>query len=263
MRPGRYNGRVTVPADFSDPAPLSEQVRQAHGDAWQAEGLVRVPYGGGVGRVRGARLMASGIRTPKWNNADITSGDPDLEALTDWYRARDLPWGIRVPLELDIGLGTPVFVKRSFGLRRLTADAVDMAGIEIRLATKDDLQAYVAVDSAAFGEDAGLSRQWVEPTLGHPGFNHWIAFSADQPVGVVEVVATDEEAGPAAMVGGLGVESGWEDRGIERQLAHRAIAHAFENGAKLVHAHDQDAKLCITLGFVEVPGFLIRVVRAT
>jgi hypothetical protein len=29
--------------------------------------------------------MASGIRTPKWNNADVTHEQVDLEALSAWY----------------------------------------------------------------------------------------------------------------------------------------------------------------------------------
>jgi hypothetical protein len=55
-------------------------VRTAHADAWQAEGRLREPYGGGACAVRGARAMASGIRTPKWNNADVTHEQVDLEA---------------------------------------------------------------------------------------------------------------------------------------------------------------------------------------
>jgi hypothetical protein len=40
---------------------LTQLVRMAHADAWEAEGRLRERYGGGVARVRGARLMASGI----------------------------------------------------------------------------------------------------------------------------------------------------------------------------------------------------------
>ena len=64
-----------------DPGSLTARVRAAHGNAWQVEGRARRAYGGGAHAVRGARLMASGLPTPKWNNADITSADVDLDAV--------------------------------------------------------------------------------------------------------------------------------------------------------------------------------------
>jgi hypothetical protein len=72
---------------------LGELVRTAHADAWQAEGRLREPHGGGVCAVRGARAMASGIRTPKWNNADVIHEQVDLEALSAWYESRGMPLG--------------------------------------------------------------------------------------------------------------------------------------------------------------------------
>jgi hypothetical protein len=66
-------------------------VRTAHGDAWQAEGRLRESHGGGVCGVQGARAMASGIRTPKWNNADVTHEQVDIETLSVWYGSRDMP----------------------------------------------------------------------------------------------------------------------------------------------------------------------------
>ena len=94
---------------------LEELVRTAHADAWQEEGRLREPHGGGVCAVQGARAMASGIRTPKWNNADVTHDQVDIKTLSAWYAARDMPWGLRVPLELSLAVGEPLFVKRCMG----------------------------------------------------------------------------------------------------------------------------------------------------
>jgi len=95
---------------------LGGLVRTAHADAWQVEGRLRERYGGGVYAVRGARAMASGIRTPKWNNADVTHSQVDIDALRAWYGSRGLPWGLRVPLELSLAVGEALFVKRCMGL---------------------------------------------------------------------------------------------------------------------------------------------------
>jgi hypothetical protein len=88
------------------------RVRTAHGDGWQVEGWARQVHGGGAQVVRGARLMASGLPTPIWNNADIEALDVDLEAIAAWYLARDVPWGVRLPSEWDLAIGQPLFTKR-------------------------------------------------------------------------------------------------------------------------------------------------------
>jgi hypothetical protein len=99
---------------------VTRLVRTAHADAWEVEGRLRAPFGGGAARVRGARLMASGIAQPKWNNADVTGTDVDWDEVHAWYAERGVPWGIRVPLELELELevevGSPLFVKRCAAL---------------------------------------------------------------------------------------------------------------------------------------------------
>jgi hypothetical protein len=60
----------------------------------------------------GARLMASGIAQAKWNNADVTDAAVDVTAMRRWYESRGMPWGMRVPLEIALDFGEPLFVKR-------------------------------------------------------------------------------------------------------------------------------------------------------
>jgi hypothetical protein len=247
------------------PLSLTERVRTAHGDAWQAEGRLRAPFGGGADVIRGARLMASGLPTPKWNNADITARDFDREGLLDWYELRNVPWGIRVPLEIDVDLGQPLFEKLAAGLVPEAFRAASApAGVAIRLATPADLDAYGAVEMARFGGDEELERRWLAPALGAPGFSHWIAESGGEAVGVAMTLSTDDLAGPAAYMAGVAAIPGWADRDLEPMLASVAAEAAFKAGATLVHTNPDDDELewVASLGFVEVPGFLVRVVRA-
>lgn len=244
---------------------LTHRVRTAHGDAWQVEGRLREPYGGGATEVRGARLMASGIPTPKWNNADITSDDVDVDAMQAWYDARDIPWGVRVPLDLVFDLGEPLFEKRCAGLvPSAFTPPRDLPGLTMRPARSADLETYVHLDSAVFdGDDATLSRQWVEPALGAHGFGHWIAFAGNEPVAVAATVRSDGRAGPAAYVTGVGAVAAWRGPDVEAMVAGAAAAAAFDAGASLLHVNPDDEEMpwLRSLGFIEVPGFLVRLVR--
>jgi len=240
------------------------RVRTAHGDAWQAEGRLREPWGGGVAEVPGARLMATGLPAAKWNNADVTSGKVDIPAMRAWYEGRDVPWGVRVPVEIELRLGEPLFVKRCAGLR--SDDlllALPVRGLEIRRASVADLETYARMESEGFEDDLGLIRRWLEPAIGSPGFAHWLVESASGPVALGMTLRTDERAGPAVYLGGVMVLPEWQGLGVERWLASEALADAFSNGATLAHFNPDDEELpwVRRLGFVEVPGFLVRVVR--
>ena len=119
------------------PETLLHPVQVAHGDAWQADGRARIGSGGGVLAVRGARAAASGIPTPKWNNADLSSPEPDWEALRDWYSRLHVPWGVRVPLQFRVAVGAPLFHKRSFELRPGWLKGVPLTdGVTLREAIK-------------------------------------------------------------------------------------------------------------------------------
>ena len=250
---------------------LAARVRAAHGDAWEVEGHAREGAGGGVGAVRGARLMASGIPTPKWNNADITEPVPDLEAIAAWYAARDLPWGMRVPVKIDLPVGEVIGPKRCFGLgpdglARMVEQVQTEASerVRVRLLGRGELEAAVAAEAALFGDADGYARRWIEPVFGHASFVHWVAYEGERPVGVACTVRSDGLAGPAAMLTGLEVTPSWAERGLAENLVLAAAATAFEGGAELVHAHPMDpaeADLLLRCGFLEVPGFMVRVMR--
>jgi hypothetical protein len=247
-------------------------VRTAHSDAWQAEGRLRKSHGGGVCAVRGARAMASGIRTPKWNNADVTHEQVDIETLSVWYGSRDMPWGLRVPLELSLAVGEPLFVKRCMGLlassgaesgRRLVDPP---GGVQVRRIRADERDRFVALEVAAFGDDPATARAWLAPQFGVAGFDHWVAEIAGATVGIATSVRSDELAGPAVMVTGVAALPGADARLMKAQLSAQISAKAAHAGpgATLVHVYpddDEEAAAFAAVGFIEVPGFLVRLVQ--
>jgi hypothetical protein len=251
---------------------LGDLVRTAHADAWQAQGRLRQPHGGGVCAVRGARAMASGIRTPKWNNADVTHDQVDLEALGAWYAARAMPWGLRVPLELSLAVGEPLFAKRCMGLvvssgAESGLPLCDRAGgVEVRRIRADERDRFVALEVAAFGDDPATARAWLAPQFGVAGFDHWVAEIAGATVGIAASVGSDELAGPAVMVTGIAARPGADAHLVKGQLSAQISAEAGHAGpgVTLVHVYpddDEEATAFAAVGFIEVPGFLVRLVQ--
>lgn len=194
--------------------------------------------------------MASGLDHPQWNNADVDAADADVEGAAAWYAELGVPWGVRVPAELDWSHGTFLFEKRLMGLERLVPAAPADVG------AADDFEAVVAIDGAAFeGEGA---RDWLAPQFGAPGYETALAFLDGAPVGTGYSILSDGRAGPCVYVAGVGVLPEARGRGIGAALVSWLIARAFERGATLAHLHPDDdgaAALYARLGFVEVPGF--------
>lgn len=214
--------------------------------------------------MRGARLMASGIAQPKWNNADVVSADVDWDAVRAWYAARDVPWGLRVPLELDVDVGEPLFVKRCAAIERGAWARASARGICVRQAAPSEAELVAALDCEIFGGgDASLSRAWVEPEVGAPGFRHWVAEAAGAAVGGATTIATDGDAGPAAYLTAFGAVPGASRRDVVEALVAAACASAFEDGAAFVHANpdEEEWEMLAAAGAVEVTGFQVRVVR--
>ena len=237
---------------------LGARVRSAHADAWEVEGRARILQGGGWARFRDVRLMASGIPKAKWNNADITGGDADLDRVADWYAARNMPWGIRVPLDLDLSVGQLLSVKRCVGI---PADAFHDRGSDVRVRRGADTELELIATLDAMESDlVAESRAWIAPQLGARGFTHWIAEVGDRAVGLATTVRSNGDAGRAAYVTGVFAR---DDEVLEGLVA-AAVAEAFDDGVELVHANpgdDAEAERFLRLGAVEVPGFRVRLVR--
>jgi GNAT superfamily N-acetyltransferase len=236
----------------------------AHADAWQAEGRIRVPYGGGAVELPGVRLMASGLPYAQWNAGDVT--DPelvDLDAVRAWYAAREVPWGLRVPPDVDWPHGRLVLRRRCMGLREDAFVPVPCpAGVTIRPAVPSELELLARIDATAFGDPVEPNLGWVAPQLGAEGFRHVLALLEGEPVGVATGVRTSGEGGESVGVFGVGVLLEARRRGIGAALTSSLVHWGFDGGASLAHLNPEteDAdRLYTRLGFTEVTGLDIYV----
>lgn len=212
--------------------------------------------------------MASGIPLPQWNNADVTGPDPDLEQLSAWYGQLGMPWGVRVPTDLDhlVDVGEPLFVKRGFGATSRILVPPDRAarddGLTVRRARWEELDRFVHAEVAMFATPRSLARRFVEPVFGRDGFEHWLALRGEDTLAIATLVLTDGEAGPAAMLTGLAARPG--DEPAKAVLASAALTSTLERRPDaLLHVHadpDDDVDELLALGFVEVEGFIVRLV---
>jgi ribosomal protein S18 acetylase RimI-like enzyme len=244
--------------------PLGQRVRTAHGDAWQEEGRLRIPYGGAFAEQPGIRLMASGLPHPKWNNGDVTdTAVVDLDLVREWYADLRMPWGVRVPADQAWSHGRHLFRKRLMGL---TADqfapAPMVAGLAVRAATASDVEAVVRVDCAAFGGESSVDRPWLEPHLHADPVTVALALLEGEPVGTAYTLRSDGRAGPALYLAGVGVLEQARGRGVAAAMSSWLLEQGFAAGAELAHLHpdsDSAAGIYARLGFTEVDGFDIYV----
>src|SRR4051794_24787243 len=204
--------------------------------------------------------MASGLPHPQWNNGDVL--DPsavDVDAVREWYAARRVPWGVRVPAGAEWPHGRHLFRKRLMGLRPGDfVSAAAPAGVTLRRATGADVDAVLTVDTVAFEAPDEIERPWVEPLLSQPSVTVCIAERDGNPVGVGNVLVSHGDAGPAAYVAGIGVLPPYRGRGVGAAVSAWLVARGFAAGATLAHLHpdtDAAARIYRRLGFEEVPGF--------
>lgn len=240
---------------------LTQRVRTAHGDAWQAQGRLRAPYGGGAAELPGIRLMSSGITLAQWNNGDVTHPDQvDLGAVTAWYAGFGVPWGVRVPHGAPWPHGRFLFHKRCMALVPDEArPAPEVSGLVDRPAAPADLEVYAEIDATAFEEDdVGPTREWVRPTLGAKDFRVLLAELDGVPVGVATGVLTSDRAGACVGISGVGVLPAARRRGVGTALTWALASWGFSAGADLAWLNpDTDEAVGVygRLGFRETGGF--------
>jgi len=235
-------------------------VRAAHADAWEAHGRYRSAGGGGVARLPGIRLMASGLPHPQWNNGDVLDGEAvDIAEVTRWYAEKGVPWGLRVPSGLTWPHGRRLFGMRLMGLDPDDFRPVDVPnGVTLRAAGPDDAAAVLSVDTVAFDEPMEVDRPWVEPLLSQPSLTVCLAFVDDEAVACGYCLLTHGDAGATVYVAGVGVLPAARNQGIGAALSSWLVASGFDAGAQLAHLHpdtDDAARIYARLGFVEVDGF--------
>lgn len=242
---------------------LDQRVHAAHADAWQAEGRLREPLGGGACELPGVRLMASGLPHAQWNNGDVS--DPDRFPLDDvraWYAGRaggaGVPWGVRVPADHAFTHGRPLFRKRCMAVSPADYRAPGMpAGVDLARAWPADVDTVATIDALAFGGPVEQARAWVEPHLGAPRFVSALARLHGEPVGIATAILTDDRAGSCVGIFGVGVLERARRQGVGGALTSWLLEVAFDEGVTLAHLNpdsDAAARLYGRLGFKETRG---------
>ena len=220
-------------------------------DAWEVEGRLRA----GAARVRGLRLMASGIDTPQLNAADAFTGDADADiaAARTFFARRGVPWSLRVAEDVAWGTGREVARLRLMGVRANDLRrAVAPPGVTVRAATSADFEAVVAVDAAAFGGESPEARAWLEPHLHGGRMTVALAERDGEPLATAYAVRTDGDAGPAGYLAGVGVAPAARRQGIGAALSSWLLECAFASGAQLAALFtdtDEAARVYARLGF--------------
>jgi GNAT superfamily N-acetyltransferase len=247
-----------------DNGDLTDWVRTAHGDAWQEQGRLRVQFGGGVAELPGIRLMASGLPHDQWNNGDVT--DPalvDIDRVRAWYADLGVPWGVRVPADMEWPHGRLLFRKRLMGCPRdQFTPAPTVGGLTVRVATASDADDVVHVDCVAFEGESSVDGPWVEPHLAAACTTVALALLEGEPVGTAYALRSDGGAGPAVYLAGVGVLPQARRRGVAGAMSSWLLERGFADGAALAHLHpdsDAAARIYARLGFIEVAGFDIYV----
>jgi ribosomal protein S18 acetylase RimI-like enzyme len=175
-----------------------------------------------------------------------------------FFAARGVPWGVRVPAGMPWAHGRLLFCKRLMGLQAAEhRPACGVPGLSLRAAGPADLSTVVRIDAEAFGEEAGLERQWLEPHLSAPRCTVALAELDGAPAGTGYSLRSDGRAGPCLYVAGVAVAAAARRRGVAARITSWLLVRGFAAGAELAHLHpdsDAAARLYARLGFVETPG---------
>jgi GNAT superfamily N-acetyltransferase len=235
-----------------------QRVHVAVADAWEVEGRLRERDGGGALEVRGMRLMASGLPPAYWNGGDVTAPDADVEAARAFYAQRGAAWGVRVPSGMRWAHGRHLLT-----LDLMTLQPGDFAPvpapdhIAVRVAAPADLETVVAIDAAAFEEDAAVERPWIAPHLSADRIVTALATLGGEPAGTGYSIRTDGRGGPSLYLAGVAVAPQARRRGVGAALSSWLVERGLASGADLVHLHADSgdaARVYARLGFARVPG---------
>ncbi len=227
------------------------------------QGELRVPFGGAVAAPRDLQLMAAGFEAQGVNSGDVIGPDPDLDAAREFYAARGVTWGLRVPSEMPWPHGRRLFTRRVMAVMRADfRPAGAVPGLSLRRAGPGDLASVLHVDSTVFGLDPTDNTRWLEPLLAAEVADVVLASLEGDPVGTAYTLRSDGAGGPAVYLAGVAVLAAARRRGVGAALSSWLLERGFAAGAELAHLNpdtDEAARLYGRLGFTETPGLDIYV----
>ncbi len=237
----------------------ASEVFMAHADAWQAQGRLREPYGGGAAELAGWKLMASGLGYTHLNAACLTNPAlADFSEAQEWYRSRDLSWGTLVPSGSAWPHGRLVATQRLMALDASAFSKTTVpSGCVLRRAGAGDIEIVAAIDACAFGSDLAEGRAWMEPLCGSDGAKVAIGELDGLPVATGYALACDGDAGLSVYLGGIAVLPAARRKGIAAAMSSWLLAQGFQAGARFAHLQtDSEGAVAVykRLGFEELNG---------
>lgn len=207
----------------------------------------------------GVQVHTTGLPPRHWNGAFLTRRTDlvaVLPAVSSWFEARDKPWGLLVPAELDVvPPGLTHALDQRVMLRDL--DALPQGGAaDLRAdAPPEDV---AVVQAEAFGDGYDLSLAFVLPSLrpdASPPQHTVTAYAGDVPIGCATVAVLGTVAG----VFGVAVRDGWRRRGLGAALTVRCLELARAAGCDLAYLNPSDMAYggYARLGFAETLPFRV------
>ena len=201
-----------------------------------------------------------------WSDLDAASADAAIAAEVAWFAARDRAWEWKYysydePADLPRRLRAAGLMPEEretvmvAELARLDTQAAPPAGVTVRaVASRADVEAFVAVQERVFQRDQSAFGRYLADTLGRrpPAMVAALAWAGEQPIcaGRIDLSPGCDFAG----IWGGGTVPEWRHRGVFRALVAFRAGIAAARGYRYlqVDASDASRPILARLGFVEI-----------
>jgi GNAT superfamily N-acetyltransferase len=215
--------------------------------------------GGAWADLGGVQVHTTGLAPRHWNGAVVTR-QVDLAPLVPqvgaWFAARDKPWGLLVPAELDVEPPQLRYVLDQPVMLRGLGDLPDVGDLIVR----DDAPAadVAGVQAEAFGDGYDLALAYIAPLLlpgATPPQRTITAYDGDGPVGCGTVAFLSGVAG----IYGIAVRERARRQGIGASLTAHCLRLAADAGCDLAYLNPSDIGYGVyaRLGFEDAPPLRI------
>lgn len=176
--------------------------------------------------------------------ASPQTGDALIEEVTDYFQSKDLPVAVYVspacaPGDLPERLSEYGFVKQ--GEEEAWMAAMPHAfrasptspDVTVRQITQDEVLVFAEVFLKAFGQPTSFAPRMarlLEPSVGLPGTNHYLAFHDGEPIGTASLLCFEDKG----IFGGTGVIPRYRQSGAGTNLAAKVKKEAKREGIRLL-----------------------------
>ena len=232
-------------------SPLQRQ-RTAAWRVWQADVATR--RHGDWADLGGVMAHTTGIPVRHWNGAHLTApeGLGSLERVAGWFAERHMPWGLLIPLELDLEPPAMEQVTTQRVMLRSLQDLPVLPALDLRWTSAEDA---TVVQAAAFEEELAATREFVTPKLVNAACGVVTAYDGSDPVSTATLVVVDG----VAAVFGVGTLPECRRQGWGRAVTLAALHEGVRRGADLSYLNPSDSGEPVyrALGFEDAPPWQV------